>query len=213
MDIKNLLERCRVGDEAAERELVCYYISRVTGYAERRIQPLYRRRFDEEDVANSVMKSLILRIRKGVIDSDHEWQLWCLLLKMTKRKVSRRVREAQQAKRDIRRELQPIASEEMTGVELAEIIEDSNNQSYDESAYLLEQAILHLEKTQPNKANPGHRDVLELSMQGLPYAEICETLGKRLGEVVTLKKIQRRMRDIRDALVEIADLDVTGDES
>jgi|688.fasta_scaffold00597_31 RNA polymerase sigma-70 factor (ECF subfamily) len=214
MDIKNLLDRCREGDQAAEQELVCYYISRVTGFAEKRISPLYRRRFDGDDVANSVMKSLILRIRKGIVDSDDEWQLWCLLLLMTKRKVNRRVREAQQAKRDIRRELQPAVSEDVSGVELAEIVEScSTDESYDESAYLLEQAILHLEKTQSDKINPGHREVLELSMQGLPYAEICENLEKRVGKMVTLKTIQRRMRDIREALAEIADLDTSEDNA
>lgn len=207
MDIKNLLEKCRQGDRDAEQELVCYYISRVTGFAEKRISSLYKRRFDGDDVANSVMNSLIMRIRKGIIDSEDEWQLWCLLLLMTKRKVNRRVREANQAKRSILREVHAAASDDVSGIELAEIVETSNNECFDESAQLLEQAILHLEKTQSSKPSPAHRDVLELSMQGLPYAEICKTLETRVGKEVTLKTIQRRMRDIREALVEIVDLE------
>lgn len=207
MDIKNLLERCRQGDRDAEQELVCYYISRVTGFAEKRISSLYKRRFDGDDVANSVMNSLIMRIRRGIIDSEDEWQLWCLLLLMTKRKVNRRVREANQAKRSILREVHPSASDDVSGIELAEIVEKSDNESFDESAQLLERAILHLEKTQSGKPSPAHRDVLELSMQGLPYAEICKTLESRVGKEVTLKTIQRRMRDIREALIETVDLE------
>lgn len=208
MDIKTLLEKCRQGDSDAERELVCYYISRVTVFAEKRISPLYKRRFDGDDVANSVMKSLILRVRKGIIDSEDEWQLWSLLLLMTKRKVNRRVREAKQAKRDISRELQPSTSSEVSGIELAEIVDSSNNeQSFNESAQLLEKAILHLEKTPSNKLRPSHREVIELAMRGLPYAEISKLLGERIGKEVTLKTIQRRMRDIRDSLIETVDLE------
>lgn len=211
MDIRVLLEKCRQGDKEAEQELICYYISRVTIFAEKRISPLYKRRFDGDDVANSVMKSLIQRIRSGKIDSEDEWQLWSLLLLMTRRKVSRRVREANQAKRSINREVHPNASEDISGIELAEIVEnsdnESNHESYQESAQLLEQAILHLEKTQSGKLCPTHRDVLQLVLQGLPYSEICETLEKRVGQQVSDKTIQRRMKDIRDALIELKVLD------
>jgi DNA-directed RNA polymerase specialized sigma24 family protein len=205
MDIKNLLDRCRQGDPGAEQELVCYYVSRVSGFAEKRIASLYKRRFDGDDVANSVMKSLILRVRKGMIDCEDEWKLWSLLLLMTKRKVNRRVREAQQAKRDIRREMQPAVSDDVSGIELAEIVENSDNESYDESAYLLEKAILHIENHQVKQSSPTHREVLELTMKGLPYAEICETLKKRVGKDISLKLIQRKMRDIREAVLEVVE--------
>ncbi len=204
VEIQELLERCRQGDSGAEQELVCYYISRVAGFAEKRISPMYKRRFDGDDVANSVMKSLMLRIRKGSVDSEDEWKLWCLLLTMTKRKVNRRIREAQQAKRDIRRELQPAASEEVSSVEIAQLIEDSSNETYDSSASLLEEAILELEKTKGDIDPPKHRDVLALCVQGLPYKEICDQFKERFGKTYSLKLIQRRVRDIREMLMELA---------
>ena len=207
MDIKSLLDRCRQGDQAAEQELVCYFVSRVSGFAEKRIAPLYKRRFDGDDVANSVMKSLILRVRKGMNDCEDEWKLWSLLLLMTKRKVNRRVREAQQAKRDIRREFLPAVSEDVSGIELADIVENSDNESYDESALLLEKALLYIESNQAKATAPSHREVLELTMRGMPYSEICETLKQRVGKEISLKMIQRKMRDIREAVLEVVAAD------
>lgn len=208
MDIRNLIDRCREGDEAAERDLVCYYISRVAMVAERRISPAYLRRFDGDDVANSVMKSLMLRIRRGALDSEDEWQMWCLLLKMTKRKVSRRVREARQGKRDILREAHPNPSDGISGIDLAEMLEDSSDTTYEDSAELLESALAHLESTKKDLKGPSHRAVIELCKRGMAYKEICEVLAKEYGNSFSLKFIQRRIADVKNAVATLnADTD------
>lgn len=142
-----------------------------------------------------------------MIDCEDEWKLWSLLLLMTKRKVNRRVREAQQAKRDIRREFLPAVSEDVSGIELADIVENSDNESYDESALLLEKALLYIESNQAKATAPSHREVLELTMRGMPYSEICETLKQRVGKEISLKMIQRKMRDIREAVLEVVAAD------
>lgn len=200
MQIQRLLERCRAGDEAAEVELVCYYISRVALFAEKRISSLYTRRFDGDDIANSVMKSLMLRIRAGSISSDDEWMLWSLLMTMTRRKVARKIRQAQQDKRDIRREFQPQASGSESDFDMAEFVEESSSETYEDSAVMLEEALVHIEQTKPDLDAPSHREVLLMCMQGYAYKEICDQLKTRYNKNFSLKIIQRRLGDIRKTI-------------
>lgn len=211
MQIQRLIERCREGDETAEVELVCYYISRVSLFAEKRISSLYTRRFDGDDVANSVMKSLMLRIRAGAINSDDEWMLWSLLMTMTRRKVARKIRQAQQDKRDIRREFQPQGTGCDSDFDIAEFVKDSSNATFDDSAILLEEAIVLVEKSKPGLEAPSHREILLLCMQGYSYKEICDRLKARHNKNFSLKIIQRRLGDIRQSIEQLNRLDEADD--
>ena len=89
------------------------------------------------------------------------------------------------------------------------MLEDSSESTYEDSAELLEKALSHLESTKKDLKGPGHRVVIDLCKRGIPYKEICDFLAKEYGDSFSLKFVQRRIADVRNA---VAALNVDSDE-
>ena len=102
MSDDELLAAWRSGrDEAAAAEICRRYATRVTRLASKQIGERLRQRVDEEDIANSVFKSLFRRNYEIRCSSS----LWDLLARITINKVRRQVENHSAKKRDYRKEV------------------------------------------------------------------------------------------------------------
>lgn len=101
---RELLEDCRRGDAAAERELFDRYAARLVGLARARLSRRLAARVDPEDVAQSALRSFFLRARDGDVVLRESGDLWRLLARITVRKVCRAARRHTAGCRSVARE-------------------------------------------------------------------------------------------------------------
>ena len=86
--IQLLIEEIRGGDDDAVKVLWDGYFPRIVGLAAQRLRGERARQAGEEDVALSVMESMVVALRKGrMTELDSRDGLWRLLAAMTRRKV------------------------------------------------------------------------------------------------------------------------------
>jgi RNA polymerase sigma factor (sigma-70 family) len=86
--VTHWFEQIREGDSVAARAIWERYFPELVRLAREKLRGTPRRVADEEDVADSVMKSLFLAAQKGRFpDLADRHELWRLLLWMTARKV------------------------------------------------------------------------------------------------------------------------------
>ena len=94
------LDALRSSDENAAQKLWERYFQRIERLAAKKLQRRYNRVFDEEDVAISAFRSLLIGIRGGRFPDLHDRDnLWALLVVITARKVSHRVRDERALRR------------------------------------------------------------------------------------------------------------------
>jgi len=197
MDVEELLSRCRAGDRGAENELIAIYLEKIARYADHRIGPDFVRRFDGEDVAQSVLKSAALGMRTGGIEVEDERMFWGLLVVMTKHKINRRVRYWRRQRRDIRREERVPEQAALPEEILRDLVQEPNEQDAEEATKLLNALLVRLESERV--ANPpSYREVLMARLNGDSYETICDRCEKQYGRPVSTKTIQRRMDVIRE---------------
>jgi RNA polymerase sigma-70 factor (ECF subfamily) len=88
----------------SEAEVVERYAQRLLGFARRQLPGRLRRRFDPEDVVQSVYRSFFRRLQDGQFAFDDSHDVWRLLATMTYCKTRNLVKFHQRGRRDVRRE-------------------------------------------------------------------------------------------------------------
>ncbi len=71
------------GDSLAMQQLFDDYSQRLVRLAGNEIHPLLRKRFDGEDIVQSVFRTFFRRLQEGTIRIEHSHQLWRLLATIT----------------------------------------------------------------------------------------------------------------------------------
>jgi len=104
MTNEDLLQRCQRGDRQAENELIADYFLKLAETAQRRISGKFQGKFDGEDIAVSVLKSVALRMRSGKLEVEDEKRFWALLVAVMKNKVHRQIEYWTAQGRDVHRE-------------------------------------------------------------------------------------------------------------
>ena len=85
---RSLIEKIRTGDDEAVKVIWDEYFPRLVKLAGKNLQGERARQASEEDVALSVMKSLVVALQRGRMSQlDDSDGLWRLLASMTRRKV------------------------------------------------------------------------------------------------------------------------------
>ena len=101
--ITRLLGGLKRGEEGAAEGLWGRYIEKLERLARRKLNGMPRRAMDEEDIANSVFKSLCLRARRGEFERlEDRDDLWRLLATITRLKIAQAIRAANRKKRSNR---------------------------------------------------------------------------------------------------------------
>src|SRR5262245_66141692 len=99
-----LLAQWREGDPQAAGRLFHRYAERLTALARSRLTARMGRRFDPEDVVQSVYCSFFKAAGEGRFDLQRGGDLWRLLVAITLNKLHLRVRRNQSGKRAIAKE-------------------------------------------------------------------------------------------------------------
>ena len=98
---KAVVQRWRDGDEGAAEEIYLRYADRLWSLARTQIGHRLGRRFDADDVVQSVFRTFLRRTRDGEFAIDQSARLWQLLVKITINKVRRKAKFHKAAKRNV----------------------------------------------------------------------------------------------------------------
>ena len=107
-----VIGRLRRGEEDAAAQVFSRFANRLLHLARSRLNPPIRRKFDPEDVMQSVFRSFFIRQREGQFELKDWDSLWSLLVRITLRKCGRRITAFQTQRRDLRREVVPVVSDD-----------------------------------------------------------------------------------------------------
>src|SRR5216684_2765074 len=99
-----LITQLRQGDNDAAREVYQRFARRLIGLAHQKMGARLQRKIDPEDVAQSVLKSVIIRLGKGQFDIGDWDGLWGLLVQFTLHRCMRWAEHFQAGIRDLNRE-------------------------------------------------------------------------------------------------------------
>ena len=176
-----LLAQWREGDQQAAGSLFHRYAEQLTALARSRLSARMGRRFDAEDVVQSVYCSFFKGAGEGRFDLQRGGDLWRLLVAITLNKLHLRVRRNQSGKRAVAKE-RSLENELYFGdLRVA-------TPSPLEAAALADE----LESVM-SKLEPLERRMLEMRLQGYNLEEIAAAT-------------QRTERTVRRALTEVKQL-------
>jgi len=98
--VTRLIPSLKAGDDKALEEIFQRYFVRLVGLARKRLDPEFRRMTDEDDAAQSALKSFWHRLKDGGFPKlVNSATLWSLLAKITRRKVADHVHREMAKKR------------------------------------------------------------------------------------------------------------------
>jgi RNA polymerase sigma-70 factor (ECF subfamily) len=185
----DLMDRLRVGDEAAAEEVFRAYVGRLIALADRYLERAVRQRVGPEDVVQSVFRSFFRRQSEGFWRAAGWRHLWALLAGITVRKCRRQNRLAHAARRDVAREIHP----EPLGSGAGSLREPPSPEPTPEEAAVLAELVEHL-LTGPE---PAEELIVRLTLEGEPIPAIAERAGCSTRKVY---RVQERLREYLERL-------------
>jgi RNA polymerase sigma-70 factor (ECF subfamily) len=182
----DVMTRLQAGDQAAAREVFERFVQGLVRLAQRRLDPLVRRKVDPEDVVQSAYRSFFVRFGAGKLDVQGWGNLWGLLTMITLRKCLDRAEYHRAAIRDVQREAaaQPgSAGSEPWWEAIA-------REPSPEEAVVLAETVEQLVRD----LDADERPILEKSLQGYTTQEICQELNLPERSVRRLReRIRKRL--------------------
>lgn len=180
---KSLLRRLQVGDDDAATALYQRYADRLLALARRKTSIKYKRRFDAEDVVQSVFRSFFRRARVGLYDVPDGGELWNLLLVLSLNKIRRLALHHTAQKRDVRATV--------SGGAYTPIPHPDDTTALDMLKIVVEEIIAQVPVLQ--------QDIIRDRMEGFEISEIAHRVNrsKRTVERV-LQQFRQRMTKVID---------------
>jgi RNA polymerase sigma-70 factor (ECF subfamily) len=164
-EFAEFIRRIRAGDDQAARELVERYEPVIRRQVRVRLRdPRLARRFDWNDVCQSVMASFFVRAAAGQFDLEQPDQLLRLLVVMARNKVAQQVRRHQADRRDYRR----------SEVGSPEHLEERSAAEPSPSRLVASRELLEEFR---RRLTDEERQLADLRAQGFQWAEIASQLG------------------------------------
>lgn len=184
------IEELRASDEDAATKLWNHFVHHLYESARRQLRPATRAVYDEEDAALSAFNSVCGGIMKGNFpDLRDRESLWKLLLVITERKVTHRVRHDLQQRRDVRRNLlQSIFVISTDGSALSDMDAIESREPTPEFAAEFAETCRVLYQ---NLGDSELQNVVTLRMEGFTDSEIAQKLN------CSRRTVQRRLEVIR----------------
>ena len=178
-DFQSFLSRLRAGESEATEKLFDDYSRRLIQLAANNIHPALLKRFDGEDVVQSVFRSFYRRQEEGRFHIEHSQQLWQLLVSLTLCKTRSHARKHTAERRD--------ATADLAEPDLDRVF-DQQPSPVDALA-LWEEIDVVLEGL-PDRA----AEIISMRLEGRTRSEIAETLNlSRQSIHRILKLVQERL--------------------
>ncbi len=183
----SLLHRFRDGEQDAATQLYLRYSSRLQSWATRQTSSAFVTRFDEEDVVQSVFRTLFRRVAEGLYDVPPGEELWQLLLVIALNKIRRLATFHRAQKRSV---------DKTFGSDVLETAR-FRNQSEDETSmrilrFVLDDLLSSLPET--------HRQIVRLRIDGHKTNEIAEQTGR------SSRTVERVLKGFRQKLSGLLDV-------
>ncbi|XZE56098.1 RNA polymerase sigma factor [Planctomycetaceae bacterium SH139] len=100
-DFQSFQKRLKAGDSNAVKKLFDDYSRRLVRLASNNIHPALLKRFDGDDVVQSVFRTFFRRQQEGKFQIEHSQQLWQLLVTLTLCKTRTQARRHTAERRDV----------------------------------------------------------------------------------------------------------------
>ena len=181
---KDLLKRCRSGDQAAAEELHRRYAQRLCDLAERQIDLRLRQRISPEDIVQSAFRTFFRRAERGEFQIDHSGALWRLLVRITLNKIHRQRERHRAGKRDVNAEVPPDG-----GQLLAK--QAARNPTSEDAVCLLDELDFLFGGMKPLEV-----EIAQLCFQGHSTSEIAQRVNRSRTTVRrVLNRVGHRLSD------------------
>jgi RNA polymerase sigma-70 factor (ECF subfamily) len=183
----DLMARLKAGRNDAATQVFSRFATRLIALARSQLSPQIRQKLDPEDVLQSVFRSFFLRNAEGQFGEFESWDnLWAMLVVLTLRKCGRRVDYFHAACRDVQREVSSAVPADSSTSDFA----PSAAEPTPFEAAMLTETVEQL----MNNLEGRHRQILTLSLQGQPPAEISAQVG------CTERTVYRVLEGVKDWL-------------
>jgi RNA polymerase sigma-70 factor (ECF subfamily) len=185
---EQVLAQLRRRDDDAASRVFHRFANRLIGLARTRLEPRLLRKVDPEDIVQSVMSSVLVRIGAGQFDLGDWDSLWGLLTRVTVHKCNKWVDHYQAQRRQLKREVGLSAG--------WEIVDREPHPS--EAAALAEtlQQVL-------DGLTDLETEIVRMSLQGDNVREISSRLGCTDSKVYrVLNFVKKRLGAMRDSSAE-----------
>lgn len=189
-----LMNGLKTRNEAAVRELMDLYTLRLIGLAAKKMPPWLKAREDPEDIAQTVVKTVVRRVEEGGLTADSFDGLWRLLVRLTVCKVAHRYRDHTTQKRGGGKE-RSIGEAGSDGPSAADQVA-SHEPTPDEEAELGDTVEWLMKKL----GKPAYQQIVKLALQGESRADIEKAVGlgnKQVGRV--LAEVKKRLEERLDS--------------
>ena len=182
---RELLVELRNGNEKAATQLYKRYVDRLKALAEKNTGKDLGKRFDPEDVIQSVFRCFFERARNGLYDVPNGGDLWPLLLVIALQKVRAYGSHHRAGRRDVRREHGTGAQETVRHAVQRVKLEEPQSLL----KLIAEETLEHLP--------PLHRQVARWRLEGFDHEEIAQKAGR------SKRTIERLFQECREILQEL----------
>ncbi len=161
----SLIQRFRGGEQDAATQLYLRYAARLQSWASSRTSATYTPRFDEEDVVQSVFRTLFRRVSEGLYDVPPGEELWQLLLVIALNKIRKLANHHRAQKRDVGKTHGSDALD----------LQQFRNQTKDETSLQILQFVL---EDLLGTMNETQQRIVELRIEGHKSEDIAEQTGR-----------------------------------
>ena len=168
------------------------YLPKLIAVAANRIGDRFQGKFDGEDIAGTVCRSVFRRWKDGKFTFDDDAEFWRLLVTIAKRKISNLVRHFNTEKCDINLEVSEVANAIVASPEPGP-----------QDAVAIKESISKLARRLDDLEN----QIFKLRMEGREFQEIADQLG------VSERTVRRKIIVIRERLVGLFDVSPAPDSS
>jgi RNA polymerase sigma-70 factor, ECF subfamily len=173
---RSLIRRYRGGDDSAATQLFLRYANRLRALASEYCTGGYARRFDADDIVQSVFRTFFQGVRKRGYDVPPGGELWGLLMVLALNKVRNLVEHHRAGKRSVQKTTS---------------VSEFDRQSVlaaDESAAAFLRLVL---EEQLEGLPESNQIIVRLRIEGYEVAEIAEETGR------SRRTVERVLQDFR----------------
>lgn len=183
----SLIQRFRGGEQDAATQLYLRYGARLQSWASSKTSTAYTSRFDEEDVVQSVFRTLFRRVSEGLYDVPPGEELWQLLLVIALNKIRKLANFHRAQKRDIGK---------TQGSDVLDVAR-YRNQSTDETSLQILQFVM---EDLFQNMNETQQEIVELRIEGHKTDDIADQTGR------SSRTVERVLQGFRQKLSEELDV-------
>lgn len=188
-DVDRVIEQLRAGDSRAAEELFVRFADQLRRLVQAKLGWRYRRKFDADDVVQSVFKSFI-RLQAAEQLAFDSWDaLWGLLSLIAIRKCGHRLEYLRAAKRDVARERSGHIHADDLEQSRADLQAFAREPTPSDAAILAETLARLL-----GSLDDRERQIATFALQGYGTPEISERIGR------SERTVQRVLLRIREEL-------------